>query len=399
MEAIQRRKAMEGNFEFYNPTKIYFGKGSISALKGELSHYGKKILLAYGTGSIKTNGIYTEVTKILEESNKEVYELEGIHSNPSYESVLKGKELIEKNHIDFILAVGGGSVIDCAKAIAAAINEVDPWGKYYERQEELTHKVTPIGTVLTMVGTGSEMNSGSVITNEEKKLKIGKVYGEYNYPVFSILDPSYTLTVPYPQMVSGIFDMFSHLMEQYFSEESGNTSDYLLEGLMRAVIEHGKKASKNPTDYDVRSNLMWDATLALNTLLGLSKKQDWNVHGIEHQLGAYTSCPHGLGLAVISYPYYRYISQFGKDQFEKFALNVFQVEKGNKSQDEIIKEGLDKLEDFILTLKIPTTLKELGATKEMLPLIAKSAYQNGLRGGYHPLSEKETLKILEDCFE
>ena len=243
------------------------------------------------------------------------------------------------------------------------------------------------------------MNSGSVITNEEKKLKIGKVYGEFNYPVFSILDPSYTLTVPYPQMVSGIFDMFSHLMEQYFSDDGDNTSDYILEGLMRAVIDHGKKASKNPQDYEARSNLMWEATLALNTIVGLGKKQDWNVHGIEHQLGAYTHCPHGLGLAVISYPYYKYISKFGKNQFEKFAVNVFQVAREGKTQDEIIAEGIEKMENFIKELKIPTTLKELNATKDMLPLIAKSAYQNGLEAGFHPLSEEETLKILEDCFE
>ena len=390
---------MEGNFVFVNPTKIYFGKGSISSLKEELLHVDKKVLVVYGTGSIKKNGIYESVMKILKKTNKEIYELSGVHSNPSYESVLLGKKLIEENKIGFILAIGGGSVIDCAKAIAASVDEEDPWGKYYERQEPLTHKVTPIGTILTMVGTGSEMNSGSVITNEAKKLKIGKVYGEYNYPVFSILDPTYTLTVPYEQMVSGIFDMFSHLMEQYFSDDGDNASDYLLEGLMRAVIAHGIKASENPQDYSARSNIMWEATLALNTLVGLGKKQDWNVHGIEHQLGAYTHCPHGLGLAVISIPYYHYISQFGKSQFEKFALNVFNVKKENKTQQEIIEEGLNELKNFIVKLKIPTTLRELGATKEMLPLIAKSAYENGLEGGFHPLSENETLKILENCFE
>lgn len=390
---------MEGNFEFYNPTKIYFGKDSIRFLDKELEKVSEKVLLVYGTGSIKKNGIYDAVMEHLKKNGKTVYELSGVHSNPSYSSVLEGKKLIEENGIGFILAVGGGSVIDCSKAIAAAVGEEDPWTKYYERQENLTHPVTPIGTVLTMVGTGSEMNSGSVITNEEKKLKIGKVYGELNNPVFSILDPTYTLTVPYHQMVSGIFDMFSHLMEQYFSDDGDNTSDYLLEGLMRAVIAHGRKASRNPQDYEARSNLMWEATLALNTLMGLGKKQDWNVHGIEHQLGAYTHCPHGLGLAVISYPYYQYISQFGKNQFEKFALNVFQFEKKDKSQDEIIQEGIECLEAFIKELKIPTTLKELGATEEMLPLIAHSAYQNGLSAGFHPLSEEETLEILKKCFD
>lgn len=390
---------MNGNFEYYNPTKIYFGKGSISHLEEALKPYGKKILLTYGTGSIKKNGIYDQVISILKMMGKEIYEVKDIHSNPSYSSVLEGKKIIEENKIDFILAVGGGSVIDCSKAMAAAVNEENPWEKYYVRQEDLTHPVTPLGAILTMVGTGSEMNSGSVITYEEKKLKIGKVYGQYNYPVFSILDPSYTLSVPYHQMVSGIFDMFSHLMEQYFSDDGDNTSDYLLEGLMRALIVHGKKASLNPQDYEARSNIMWEATLALNTMVGLGKKQDWNVHGIEHQLGAYTHCPHGLGLAVISYPYYKYISQFGKKQFVKFATNVFSVQAENKDEDIIINEGIEKLEAFIKELKIPTTLKKLGATKEMLPLIASSAYQNGLEGGFHPLNQEETLKILLDCFE
>lgn len=389
---------MKGNFKYYNPTKIYFGKGSICHLKEELQKVGKRILLVYGMGSIHRNGIYDQVISVLRECDKEVFELNGVKSNPSYSSVLEGKKKIEEEKIDFILAVGGGSVIDCSKAIAAAAFEDDPWGKYYERQEELTHPVTPIGTILTMVGTGSEMNSGSVITNEEKKLKIGKEYGDYNYPIFSILDPSYTLTVPYDQMVSGIFDMFSHLMEQYFSLDGDNTSDYVLEGLMRAVIDHGRKASIDPQDYSARSNLMWEATLALNTIAGLGKRQDWNVHGIEHQLGAYTHCPHGLGLAVISYPYYKYVYRYGKEQFEKFAVNVFSVSK-NQSQDQIILEGIEKMEDFIKELKIPTTLKELSATKEMLPLIAKSAFENGLQGGVHPLTEEETLKILEDCYE
>jgi butanol dehydrogenase len=390
---------MNGNFEFYNPTRIYFGKGSIQNLEKALAPYGKRILLAYGTGSIKRNGIYDQMISILKKCGKEIYELGGIRSNPSYSSVLEGKRIIEENHIDFILAVGGGSVIDCSKGMAASVHEDDPWEKYYVRQEPLTHDVTPIGTILTMVGTGSEMNSGSVITHEEKKLKLGRVFGEHNYPVFSILDPTYTLTVPYEQMVSGIFDMFSHLMEQYFSDDGDNTSDYLLEGLMRAVISHGRKAAMNPSDEEARSNLMWEATLALNTLVELGKKQDWNVHGIEHQLGAYTHCPHGLGLAVISYPYYKYVSRFGKKQFEKYAINVFGISKEGKTQDEIIHEGIDAMESFIKELKIPTTLKELGATKEMLKEIADSAYSNGLGGGFHPLSAEETLRILEECYE
>ena len=246
-----------------------------------------------------------------------------------------------------------------------------------------------------MVGTGSEMNGGSVITNEELKIKTGRVYSPEVYPKFSILNPEYTFTVPEYQMVSGIFDIMSHLMEQYFSGEDNNTTDYVIEGLLRSVIDNARVAIKNPKDYEARSNLMWSATLALNTISGLSKEQDWEVHMIEHQLGAYTDCAHGMGLAAISIPYYRYIYSYGLDKFVRFAKEVWHVSEGGKTKEEVAQEGLASLEAFIKECGMVTSIKELGATKEMLPLIAKSTV---LGGGYKKLSAEDILTILENCY-
>ena len=261
--------------------------------------------------------------------------------------------------------------------------------------EPVNNKIIPVGSVLTMVGTGSEMNGGSVITNEELKLKNGRVYSPDVYPKFSILNPEYTFSVPQYQMVSGIFDIISHLMEQYFSGDDNNTTDYVIEGLLRSVIDNARVAIKNPKDYEARSNIMWSATLALNTMAGLSKTQDWEVHMIEHQLGAYTDCAHGMGLAAISIPYYRHIYSYGLDKFVRFAKNVWNVSEEGKSKDEVAKEGLSCLEAFIKECGIVTSIKELGATKEMLPLIANSTV---LGGGYKKLTAEDILTILEECY-
>ena len=246
-----------------------------------------------------------------------------------------------------------------------------------------------------MVGTGSEMNGGSVITNEELKLKNGRVYPSEVYPKFSILNPEYTFSVPQYQMVSGIFDIISHLMEQYFSGNDNNTTDYVIEGLLRSVIDNARVAIKNPNDYEARSNIMWSATLALNTMAGLAKEQDWEVHMIEHQLGAYTDCAHGMGLAAISIPYYNYIYTYGLDKFVRFAKEVWHVSPEGKTKDEIAKEGLTALESFIKECGMITSIKELGATKEMLPLIANSTV---LGGGYKKLTAEDILTILEACY-
>jgi alcohol dehydrogenase YqhD (iron-dependent ADH family) len=283
------------DFIYDNPTKIYFGKDSLSGLKDELKHYGKRILLLYGGGSIKTNGIYDKVMDILKEAGKEIQELPGVNPNPSLDIMLKGAEIVRKNKIDLILAVGGGSVIDCAKGISVAAHDDDAFEKYWVRFEPFQGESTPVGAILTMAGTGSEMNGGSVITDEARHLKAGRVFPSSVYPKFSILNPEFTYSVPAYQTLSGSFDILSHLMEQYFSGNEQTVSDYILEGLMKSVIANLPHAIKDPEDYEARSNLMWTATMALNTIAGLGKPSDWEVHAIEHQLSAYTHCAHEWG--------------------------------------------------------------------------------------------------------
>ena len=388
---------MNGNFTFYNPTKIYFGKDSISNLKNELLNYGKNILLVYGGGSIKRTGIYDKVISILKEADKNIFELPNVLPNPLYTKVLEGARMVRDNSIDLILAVGGGSVIDCSKGISASSYclDEDPYQKYWINQKPVDTKVVPVASILTMVGTGSEMNGGSVITNEELKLKKGRVFGPNLYPKFSILDPTYTLTVSEYQMKSGIFDTLSHLMEQYFSGNDENVSDYLIEGLMRSLISNAKVACKDPQNYQARSNIMWTATLALNTLVGLGKTQDWEVHSIEHQLGAYTNCAHGMGLAAISIPYYKFVYKYGLDKFAQFTTNVWMINPDKLSKEELAIKGLDALENFIKDCGMVTSIKELGVTKDMLKDIADSC---DLGGGYYTLTHEDILKILESCF-
>ncbi len=384
------------DFNYYNPTKIHFGKNALSYLRGELNEYGKNILLLYGKNSIKKIGLYDKVIAILKDCDKNVVELGGINSNPRYSQVLEGARLVRENHVDLILAVGGGSVVDCAKAISvSAYAKGDPWERYWINFEPVDNEVVPVGTVLTMTGTASEMNGGSVITHEEKMIKTGRVFPAYVNPKFSVLNPEYTYTVPKNQMISGIFDIFSHLMEQYFSGDDDNTTDYVIEGVIESLINSARAAVKDPEDYEARSNIMWCATLGLNTVTGLSKTQDWEVHNIEHQLGAYTDCPHGLGLAVISVPYYKYIYKYGIDKFVRFATKVWGVDGEGKTKDETALAGIDALADFIKEIGIPTTLRELGATKEMLPLIAKTAVKGG---GYKKMNEDDILAVLEECY-
>lgn len=384
------------DFNFHNPTKIYFGKTALDNLSAELANYGENVLFMYGKSAIKKIGLFDKVIKILKESGKNVIELEGIKPNPSYSQVLLGSRLVRENNVDLILAVGGGSTIDCAKAISvSAYCEGDPWEKYWINSEEVTNKIVPVGSILTMAGTASEMNGGSVITNEEKMLKNGRVYGPNVYPKFSILNPEYTFSVPLYQMASGIFDTMSHLCEQYFSGNDDNTTDYLIEGIMKSLIHSSRIAMENPTDYEARSNIMWCATLGLNYISGLSKTQDWEVHMIEHQIGAYTDCAHGAGLAVVSIPYYKYIAPYGIDKFVRFAKNVWGIDTDNMSKEEAADAGIEKLGEFIKELKLPTTLRELGTTEEMLPKIANSTV---LGGGYKQMNPEDILKVLKNCY-
>lgn len=385
------------NFSFYNPTKIYFGKNSLDNLKPGLADYGNTVLLIYGKNAVKAIGLYDQVTSILKEAGKKVVELSGVMPNPTYAKLMEGVKLVKDNNVDLILAVGGGSVIDCAKGIAvSAYCEEDPFEKYWLRSKGLANKTVPVASILTMVGTGSEMNGGSVITHEETKIKASRVFSAAVYPKFSILNPEYTFSVPRYQMVSGVFDTMSHLMEQYFSGDDNNTTDYVIESLLKSSIDNLRSALKNPEDYQSRSNLMWNATLALNTLTGLSKKQDWQVHMIEHQLGAYTDCAHGMGLAAISLPYYRRIYSHGLDKFIRFAREIWGVSTEGKTKEAVAEEGLDAMENFLHECGIVTRLRELGATKEMLPKIAESTVMVGR--GYKKLTRDEILSILEACF-
>ena len=387
---------MKFDFTYYNPTKIHFGKNAIDNLAAELSEYGKKVLLIYGKGSVKKSGLYDKIIKILKDCGKEVFELSGIKSNPSYKQLLEGAKIVKENSVDLILAVGGGSVIDCAKGISvSAYCDGDPWQRYWVDFKDIDNKIVPVGSVLTMAGTGSEMNGGSVITNEEINIKNGRVFPPEVNPKFSILNPEYTYTVPKYQMASGIFDTMSHLMEQYFSGDDDNTTDYILEGVMRSLINSAEKAMKNPLDCEARSNIMWSATIGLNTITGLSKEQDWEVHMIEHQLGAYTDCAHGAGLAVISIPYYKYIYPFGTEKFVRFAKNVWGIDTNGMSSESAAEAGIEKLREFIVSLELPLTLKELGATEDMLPKIADSTI---VGGGYKHMDSEDILKVLKECY-
>lgn len=388
---------MKFDFTYYNPTKIYFGKTAMDNLVPELENYGKTVLFMYGKGSVKRSGLYDQVMDALKKAGKTIVELSGIKSNPSYTQLLEGARLVRENNVDLILAVGGGSVIDCAKGISvSAYCDSDPWQKYWIDCKDVDNKIVPVASILTMVGTGSEMNGGSVITNEEKMLKNGRVFPASVYPKFSILNPEYTYTVPEYQMASGIFDTMSHLMEQYFSGTDDNTTDYVLEGVMRSLVHSAKIAMKKPTDYEARSNIMWCATIGLNTVTGVSKEQDWEVHMIEHQLGAYTDCAHGAGLAAISVPYYKYISEFGLKKFARFVKTVWDIDTKGMTDREAADKGIEALYGFIKEIKMPLTLKELGATKDMLPKIANSTV---LGGGYKQMNAEDILKVLEACYE
>ena len=386
---------MLGDFSYVNPTKLYFGKDALSFLPGELARYGKHVALVYGGGSIKRNGIYDQVMDVLKKAGKEVTEISGVMSNPTADKLKEGVQIARKANVDFILAVGGGSCCDYAKALSVSVHyDGDPWDKYFLKMEEPDCEIVPVGCVLTMVGTGSEMNAGSVITNHEQKLKIGHVFGEEVMPRFSILNPEFTMTVPQYQMISGIYDMFNHICEQYFSGDDDNSSDYLAEGLMRSVIHSSRIAVKDPKNYEARSNLMWDATWALNTLIGKGKTQDWMVHMLGQAAGAITNAAHGMTLAAVSLPYYRHILPYGLPKFRRFAVNVWNVQTEGKTDEEIAREGLSAMESWMKELGLVMNLTDLGATEEMIPDIVKATII--LNGGYKTLTTEEVEEILKE---
>lgn len=385
---------MLGNFTYCNPTKLYFGKDALDGLNAELSKYGKNVLLVYGGGSVKKNGIYDKVVSVLKANGKEVFEDAGVMPNPTADKLREGVARARAAKANFILAVGGGSVCDYAKAVSVSVHcDEDPWDRYFDRFEEVSCEIVPVGCVLTMVGTGSEMNGGSVITNREKKLKIGHVFGENVYPKFSILNPEFTFTVPHYQMISGIYDIMSHILEQYFSGEDDNTSDYIAEGLLRSLIHAAEIAAVNPTDYEARSNIMWTATWALNTLIAKGKTEDWMVHMLGQAVGAYTNATHGMTLSAVSMPYYRHILPYGAAKFARYAVNVWGVDQSGKTEREVAEEGLCRMETWMKKLGLVMNLTELGVTPNMIDGIASATLV--MDGGYKVLTSDEIKEILK----
>ena len=386
---------MLGNFSYKNATKLYFGDDSLQFLNEELPKYGKNIQLIYGGGSIKKNGLYDEIVKILKDNGKTIVEDGGVMPNPTVEKLREGIKIARENNVDLLLAVGGGSCCDYAKAVSVSVHcDEDPWDKYYIRFEEPTCEIVPVGCVLTMAGTGSEMNAGSVITNHEQKLKVGHVFGEEVMPKISILNPKYTFSLPKRQMVAGIYDIFNHICEQYFSGEDDNTSDYLSEALMKSVVHSSLIAIENPEDYEARSNIMWTATWALNTLIAKGKTTDWMVHMLGQAAGAYTDATHGMTLSAVSLPYYRYIMPYGLKKFVRFAEEVWNVSPSGKTDEKIAEEGLQEMEKWMRRIGVAMSLSELGATEDMIDGIADATFI--LEGGYKVLTKDEVKQILKE---
>ena len=385
---------MLGTFSYVNPTKLYFGEDALDSLHGELARYGDRVLLAYGGGSIKKTGLYDEVLGILARCGKEVFEVPGVMPNPTVEKLLEGCAVARDNDVDLILAVGGGSTVDYAKAVSvSAWCDEDPWEKYFARLEEPENRIIPVGSVPTMTGTGSEMNGGSVIPTRATKQKIGHVFGEEVFPRFAVLNPRLTFTVPRYQMVAGIFDIMSHILEQYFSGDDDNTSDYLAEGLMRSLVHSSRIAAVDPEDYEARSNIMWTAAWALNTLIAKGKSTDWMVHMIGQSIGAYTDATHGMTLSAISPAYYRLVKPYGLPKFARFAVAVWGVDAAGKTDEQTAAEGLNRMEDWMREIGLVMSITELGVTDDMIDGIADGSFV--MDGGYHVLDRDEIVAVLE----
>ena len=381
------------SFVYSYPTKVYFGQGAArQALEAELSHYGPNVLLAYGGGSVKRTGVYDALVAQLKAAGKTVTDFGGIMSNPTYAKVQEGAKLAREHNIGLILAVGGGSVIDCCKIVAAqAKTDEDVW------EMEFTHRrfpaeVIPMGAVVTASGTGAEMNGGAVITNEDKKLKAGMAAAA---PRFAALDPAYTLTLPMPQVLSGAFDTLSHAMETYFGQSDGdNASDDVALAVMRNTVVNMRRVLKDKDDLEARSNLMWDSAMAENGILKVGRKTDFQAHQMEHQLGAYTDCNHGQGLAVIHPAYYRHIVKDAPEKFARLGQVVFGLPADARPE-----AAVDALAAFIAECGLPTKLGQLRSTvtidKDLLRKVADSC--NLIPTNPRTLTHDEVYDILCEC--
>ena len=377
-------------FVYEYATKVYFGEGAAREHLAEaVSGYGKNVMLAYGGGSVKKNGIYDELKTILENAGKTVTDFSGIMSNPTYAKVQEGAKLAKEQKIDFILAVGGGSVIDCCKIMAAqAKTDKDLW-EMEMTEHQFPTEVLPMGAVVTASGTGAEMNGGAVITNEEKIIKAGMAAAA---PRFAILDPEYTMSLPHMQVISGAFDTLSHAMETYFgNSDQDNVSDDVALAIMRNTVVNMRRLLKNINDIQARSNLMWDSAMAENGILKVGRVTDFQAHQLEHQLGAYTDCNHGQGLAVIHPAYYRHIVKDAKEKFERFGKEVFGVEGA--------EESVEALAAFIKECGLPTKMGDLRSKTEITPELLKNVADtcNVIKCNPRELGRDEIYEILMEC--
>ena len=383
------------SFIYSYPVKVYFGqKAAENGLVQELPKAGSKVMLAYGGGSIKKNGIYDELVAILKNSGKEIVEFTGIMSNPTYEKVQEGATIARENNVDFILAVGGGSVIDCCKVISAQAKlDKDIWNYEYG-ERGVPEEFIPMGAVVTAFGTGAEMNNGAVITNEALKMK-SPLWGAF-YD-FAILDPAYTMSMPMKQVISGAFDSLSHSMETYMgTPRDVNLSDEINEATQRNIIRNIRKTLEDPSDINARSELVWAAAMAENGILKIGKKTDFQCHMLEHQLGAYTNCNHGQGLAVLHPVLYRHMLPDASKQFARLAVKVWDVSPDGKNEYELAECFINALADFIKEIGLPTTLTEMGITEELdYKAIADSTMLMG--GCAKKFTSDELCQILKEC--
>lgn len=384
---------MLGNFTYENPTRVHFGKEALDSLAEELKHYGPKVMLTYGGGSIKRNGIYDKVMKVLHDAGKTVIEEGGVMPNPDIEKVLEGAKLARRENVDMILAVGGGSTSDYAKAVAAsAWQEQDVWQYYFKEHHPCDCRWIPVGVVLTMAGTGSEMNSGSVISSHREEQKL---FDYFRNPDFAILNPEFTYSVPEYQMVAGIYDIMSHILEQYLSGNDDNTSDYIAEGLMRSLIVSSRKAKENPKDYEARSNIMWTATWALNGLIDCGKSTDWEVHMLGQGLAAVTNATHGHTLAAVTDAYYRLLIDKSADavvRFKRLAVNVWNVNAEGKDDKAVAIEGLETMEAWMRSLGLAMTITECGGKEEDIEKYCDATFINTT--GYYTLTREDVAGIF-----
>ena len=379
------------NFVYEYPTKVYFGKGAAKAhLPGILSACGPSVLLAYGGGSIKKNGVYEEITGILKEAGKSITEFTGIMSNPTWAKVKEGAGLARENKVDLVLAVGGGSVIDCCKIVCAqAVTDEDLWELEMVQHKAPVGVPIPLGAVVTASGTGAEMNGGAVITNEETKIKGGMFAAA---PRFAILDPAYTMSLPRMQVLSGAFDTLSHAMETYFGRsDRDNVSDEVALAVMHSTVVNMRALLKDLNDYTARSNLMWTSAMAENGILKVGRLTDFECHQMEHQLGAYTDCNHGQGLAVLHPAYYRHIVKDAPEKFARLGKAVFGVEGA--------EAAVDALAAFIQECGLPVRLSQLKSRVEITPDLLRQVADsvNLLPNGPRQLTRGEIYSILMEC--